>query len=113
MTTELNFGRDAGGYNAYAPFFAADNWGTLLAANTEQHFTVTGTYSRYVAVFSYQPGGAVWVANNYTAAVPSGSFAATTSQLNPAVRIVNQGDVLSFITADTDDYVGVSLYGIN
>lgn len=112
MSTLLNMGRDVQGYNAYAPQFSVDGQSTNLAANAEQHFTIPGNYENWIAVFSYEPGSNIWVANNTTAAVPSGSFAATVSQLNPAARAVKANDVLSFITADTAAFVGVSLYAV-
>ena len=112
MSTLLNMGRDVQGYNAYAPFFAVDGQSTTLSANAAQNFTVPSNFENWIAVFSYEPGSNVWVANNTTAAVPSTSFAATVSQLNPAARWVNAGDVLSFITGDATALVGVSLYAI-
>jgi|SRR5580692_9168513 hypothetical protein len=113
MSTLLDMNSDVRGYNAYAPAFSLDNQSTTLSANAEQHFTVPSNFAKWIAVFSYQPGSNVWVANNDTAAVPSSSFAATTSQFNPAARYVQAADVLSFITADTSALVGVSLYAIS
>jgi hypothetical protein len=112
MSTLANFGRDVQGFNAYAPAFAIDNFATTLSANTEQHFTVPSNFKHWLAVFSFNPGSNVWVANNTTATLPSGSFASILSVLNPAVRSVEAGDVLSFISADTTDYVGVTLYAV-
>lgn len=115
MSTQANFGRDVQGFNAYAPAFAIDNYNTTLAANVEQHFTVPNNIStsqKYLAVFSFNPGANVWVANGSTAAVAGSSFSTTLSALNPAVRTVHAGDLLSFITADTAAFIGVSFYVI-
>ena len=112
MTTQLNLGRDVQGFNAYAPDFADINYNTILAANIEQHFTVPSNVSRWIAVFSFTPGASVWASNLDTAVIPTGSFAASLSQLNPATRTVKAGDVLSFISDDTAE-VGVSLYAVS
>ena len=101
MSTKFNLTKDIAGYNGFGLPFAADGESTTLAANAEQHFTVPANYEWWIAIFSYTPGASVWVANNTTAAVPGGSFATTSSELNPAARLVKSGDVLSCITADT------------
>ncbi|MHB9161398.1 MAG: hypothetical protein ACYC6W_11035 [Nitrosotalea sp.] len=113
MSTPFNGNRDVTGAPAYSPPFAIDNFSTTLAANVAQSVTVPSTSSTYIAIFSFVPGAAVWVANNVAATVPGGSFAATKSQLNPASRFVNAGDVLSFITSDTTDQIGVSFYAVS
>jgi hypothetical protein len=123
MTTKFSMARDIGGFNGFGLLFSDTKYNTTLAANTAQSLTVpsvmgmggNGIYSEpvYLAIFSYAPGSSVWVANNATAAVPGGSFAAATSELNPAARQVNGGDVLSFITADTSDEIGVTFYVIS
>jgi len=111
MSTPFSMARDINGYNGFGIDFCDDNKEMILAANVEQHFTVPSNYQDWLAIFSIQPGSAVWVANNHTAAVPSGSIADTTSQLNPTARRVRAGDVISLITSDsTNDQVGVSLY---
>ena len=113
MSTLLDMNSDVRGYNAYAPQFSTDNQLTTLSAGVEQHFTVPSNFSKWIAAFSYEAGSNVLVANNSTAAVATGSFASTASQLNPAARYVKAGDVLSFITADTTAIVGISLYVIS
>lgn len=111
MSTQLSFGRDMQGYNAYAPQFATDNYSATLANATEEKITVPSNHSVWIASFSYEPGASVWVALNATAAVPAGgTFASTTSTLNPGTRTVNAGDVLHLITDDTTADVGVTFY---
>lgn len=113
MTTKLSFGRDVQGYNAYAPPFGDDGSQCVLAANTAQSVTVPSNFTNWIAVFSYSPGSNVWVANNVTATVPTGAFSSTTSKLLPASRTVSAGDVISFITSDTDSpQVGVIFYAL-
>lgn len=111
--TQLNMHSDVRGYNAFAPDFSSDGFTTTLAATVEQHFTVPDSFQNWIAVFSYQSGANVLVANNDTATVAGASFSTTTSQLNPAARHVEAGDILSFITADTTAIVGVSLYVVS
>ena len=70
--------------------------------------------NKYIAIFSYEPGSQVWVADNATAAIPVGaSFASTTSELNPSARVVNAGDVVHFFTPDSGGAnVSVILYAL-
>ena len=117
MTAILDMTRDNNGYCAYGvPLNNMDapggvnSYSTTLSAGVPQSLTIPASNSIWAAVFSFEPGSAVWVANNDTATAPSGSFAATSSQLNPSVRQVNGGDILSFITSDTTAQIGVSLY---
>lgn len=108
----LNMARDVQGNNAYAPPFTQINMSTILTSAEEQNFTVPTNFTDWIAVFSYAYGN-VLVANNFTAEIPTGSFANTTSQLMPACRHVKANDVLSFITPDATATVGVSLYGLS
>lgn len=113
MSTKLNMNSDVRGYNAYAPAFADDNQQVILDQNAEQNFNVPTNFKEWIAVFSYEAGTNVWVANNAIANIPSATFASTLSQLNPAARYVQAGDILSFITSDTNGaQVGVSLYAL-
>ncbi len=115
MTTKFSMQRDINGYNGFGLQFSDTNYSATIAANTATSLTVPGnsTTTKFLAVFSFTPGGSVYVANNETAAVPAGSsFASTTSVLNPTARVCNTGDVLSFITADVADDIQVSFYGL-
>lgn len=123
MTTKFNLTRDINGVNGFGLPFSDTAYNTILSANSEQHFTVpanmgmgasgTSYSSQWIALFNFDPGTRVWVADNVTAAIPGSSFAATNSELNPAARMVQGGDVLSFITADTSVSVSVSLYSLD
>lgn len=115
-TVNLAMTRDVNGYVAFGVQFTPLNWDTTLAANVAQSATVpnnpSSTNNVWLAIFSFEKGTDVYVANNATATVAGGSFAQTPSQLNPTPRQVNGGDVLSFITADTSAVVGVSYYAV-
>lgn len=108
---EFQMFSDTQGQNAFAPKFTATNQATTLDPASEQHFTVPSDFDKWVAIFSYSAGSDVFVACNETAAIPESTFEETASVLLPAVRFVNAGDVLSFISAESA-IVGVSLYGI-
>jgi len=115
MTTKFSMTRDINGYNGFGLEFSDTNYSATLTVGAAQSLVVPGisTTTTYLAVFSYEPGTSIWVANNDTAAVPvAASFGATTSELNPAARKVKFGDTLSFITNDTTAEVGVSFYGL-
>ncbi len=115
--------RDVNGYNGFGLAFALDKWSADLAQNTDTTLAVptsgmmgnvANNNQKYIAIFSYEPGASVWVANNATANDPAGaSFAATTSELNPAARMVLAGDTLHFLTNDTSAQVGVIFYSLN
>lgn len=107
----LNMASDMQGNNAYAPRFTTINYGTTLSQNTLQNFTVPSNFEKWIAVFSYSAGADIFVSNNNDSEVPGSSFSSTTSQLCPATRLVNSGDILSFITSNTSATVLVSLYG--
>jgi hypothetical protein len=107
----FNMSRDVTGSPAYAPPFPLIGTSTTLTANIAQSYTVPSTFKEYIAIFSIDPGTRIWIASNATAVGPTSSFANTVSTLNPTARFVNAGDVLSFISSDTNAMVGVNLYG--
>jgi hypothetical protein len=110
-STKFLMTRDIAGYNGFGIPFTNVAKSALLATGVEQHFTVPSDYPYWIAIFGFMPGSSVWVANNDTAAAPSGAFSDSTSELNPAARYVKGGDVLSFITADvTSAEINVLLY---
>jgi len=55
-------------------------------------------------------GSDIWVAYNETAETPGASFSDTTSELNPGVRTLIAGTIISCITNDTTAQVGVIMY---
>lgn len=111
---ELNFGRDTQGLNAYAPDLANNMYSAAFASGDEDDITVPSTSDEWIAVFSYQPGGTIWVSVNDTAAPPAGNtFAATTSFLLPAQLKVKKGDTIScYNNSTTDQDVGIALYAV-
>jgi hypothetical protein len=110
MSTKFSMTRDINGYNGFGLMFADDKYSTTLASGVAQTLTIPSNASKWLAIFSYEPGGEVWVANNATAALPGGTMAAATSEMNPTARQVKAGDILSFITPDTTLYIGITLY---
>lgn len=103
MSTKFNMTRDVNGYNGFGiqPTANADMQSTFLAANVAQEVTVPDNYQNWIAIFSYTPGSNIWVSfDGDDATVPSASFGATNSCLNPAARAVVKNQVISFITND-------------
>jgi len=106
--------RDISGTNGFGLPFTINAKSAVLAATVEQHFTVPSSSTNWIAVFGYTPGSEIWVDGITTAVAPTGAFAATTAELNPSARAVSAGDVLSFITSDTDSpVVSVLFYAIS
>lgn len=112
------------GINNFGNYFSDTVYTAKLAAATAASIIVPNTgaigypgttngINKFVAVFSYDNAATdVWVALNQTAAVPAGStFALSTSVLRPQARVVQGGDVLSFISAGTPN-ISVEFYAI-
>lgn len=120
MATPFNMTKDISGYNGFGLPVSDTNYSATLAASTATALTVplvselgmsySTAKAKLIAIITSDPGSSIWVANNLTAAVPAGgSFASTTSALNPAAIEVKVGDVLSFISTGTPE-VGVRFY---
>lgn len=102
MATELNFGRDVQGFNAYAPAPSVNMYSATLAAGANDTITLPKTYPFWIVVFGYAIGSTIWVAYNTTASAPAGgTFAATSSELLPSARILPAIKVGTTSTATT------------
>ena len=123
MPTKFSITRDINGYNGFGLKPSDTNVNTTLTANTDTTYTIPGNTAiggcnvattqnpTMLAIFYYTPGTEVWVAVNATANVPAGAtFAATSSEGNPAAWEVKGGDVIHCKTAATGVSVGIRLY---
>lgn len=115
MTAYLNFGRDAQGYNAYAPQDASYKWSATLTAGAATSITIPKNYDVWIVAFSYEPGADVWIDfSGATAAIPAGAtLAATTASLNPGQRTVFSGGKISVITDSTTSDIGIELWPVS
>lgn len=118
MSTELSFGCDVQGLNAYAPQFPTDNYTATLAASTARTITVPSKYPVWIMYVRLQPNGWCWVARTTTAAVPGGSsFAASASEIISGAieykRLVYAADAISFITPNTTCDISVTFYNVS
>jgi hypothetical protein len=111
-TTTLNLTRDINGFVTYGYPFTEWNYNTVLAQGVNQTVTAPSENAQWLAIFVYEPGTVVWVADNTAADAPGGSFAKAYSQLNPSPRLVNGGDVLSFVTENVTARLSVSFYAL-
>ncbi len=85
------------------------------AAGVEQTFTVPGVATtQYQALFSYNASANVFVRLNATPTSPGSGTVGTQpySEFRPLKRYVKGGDVLHFITPDTNAFIGLSLMQI-
>jgi hypothetical protein len=82
------------------------------AANIAETFTVPGNpEQQYQAYFEYNQSSNVFICKNSTPAIPASGTVGTQqyNEFRPKKRYVRGGDVLNFITPDTNAYIGVSL----
>lgn len=115
MSTDLIFGRDIQGLNAYAPPFSTNIFTATLAAATARTITVPSNNPIWIMYVRVQPSGWVWCSRTGTAAVPAAStFGASGSELIDGTiefkRTVYAGDSISFITANTTCDIEVAFY---
>lgn len=115
MSTDLIFGRDVQGLNAYAPPMCTNIETATLAATVADSVTVPSNAPIWVMYVRIEPTKRCWVSSTGTAAVPAGgTFAASGSDLIVGTieykRTVYAGDVLSFITAETTCDIVVEFY---
>ncbi len=104
MTIQLNFGRDVQGFNAYAPYPSDLKYSVTIASGGNATLTLPTNVAKWIVNFSLSPGSDCWVAyQGATAAAPAGgTFAATTSELNPGQRSLNSTYISGgVITANT------------
>lgn len=120
IPNDYNVSDQVKGVNGFGTQFCTKIYSSTLGAGTEATLTVPGVNSigsivgsskaQYIAVFSYEPSKKVYVALNGTAAVPAGNtLAATTSELNPPAKTVQEGDVIHVISAAAAD-ISIALY---
>ena len=107
--TSMILGRDINGIVSHSISFGdgVSDFSMLLALDVAQIVTIPSYAKEYDVIFSYEPGGEVWVAKNAIAAYPVGAVAITSSHQNPVARQVKAGDTLSFITPNTAVRCGV------
>lgn len=121
MSTTLEFGRDAQGYNAFAPRPSTNIFSATLVTGVASSITLPANSKEWVISFSQQPGTNIFVDySGATAALPAGgSFAVGTSELNPGARKLSTfardnvtQNTISVITNNATAEVTISLYEI-
>ncbi len=114
VPVQLQFGRDLGGYNAFAPQPSNNKWSATITDGTATSVTVPSTGAVWVVSFRYYPND-VWVdVSGAAAIIPVGAtLASTTSELNPASLTLNAGTVISMITGQTSADVSVVMWPVS
>ena len=111
--TAMNLVRDVNGFVTYGIPFSDVEYSVTLPVSSAIILTVPNTSKNWLAIFSYEAGSNVWVANNFTATGPAGAtLVATNSSRNPVARSVKAGDVLSIYTDDTGIELGIEFYAL-
>lgn len=115
--TQLNFGRDVQGMNAYAVDVPTDNFSATMTTGSVETVVVPSTSTNWIAKISC--AAPVWVSVAGTAAKPVGAtFAATTSFLVTPNLIgstikVQGGQTISIFNNNTGSQdVGVALFAL-
>jgi len=110
----LTITRDTSGAIAYGLPFTPDNYKMKLLANTVKQITVPAKYEKMAAVFKFEDGSSVWVAQNPSSSIspPSGDPEPTPAQMNPPVREVAAGDILEFVTSNATAECWVGFYEV-
>lgn len=114
MATNLTFGRDVQGYNAYAPQPSTTKYSATLTNGAATSITVPNSNQTWVVSFRYYPND-VWVdVSGATAAIPVGAtLVVTTSELNPASLLLQKGTTISMITSQTTADVSVVMWPVS
>jgi hypothetical protein len=113
MSTRLIFGRDAQGFNAFAPAPSIDKWSATITDGSATSITVPSNWGVWIVSFRYYPND-VWVdVSGADAIIPVGAtLAATTSELNPASLTLNAGTKISMITGLTSADVSIVMWPV-
>lgn len=104
--------RDINGYNGFGLPMCDNKFAVTLQVGVAQSFTVPSSFSKWLALFTNEPGTSIWVSDDGTATIPDTTINTSNSELNPIGRLVNALDEISMITSDTTAGVGVCLYAI-
>jgi hypothetical protein len=84
----------------------------LLAANVAQSVTAPTDASRYMVRIGVSNGSDILVSVNGTAAVPTDTLDAATTEVNIAQTYVSSGGTVSVITPDDNVIVSLGFYAI-
>lgn len=114
-TQNLAYAKDQLGHSTNALAFTTDTKNVNLASLATSSITVPSSFSNWVMLISLGNSPQIWVAVNDTAASPAGgSFATTTSLLNPSQLKLRAGDVVNFYNAGGSTLpIGVSMYALD
>ena len=114
ISTELVFGLDEQGYNAYAPAPSGNIWNATLTNGNATSITVPTTHKTWVVSFRYYPNDVYVDVSGATAALPAGNtLASATSELNPASLLLQSGAKISMITGQTSADVAIVMWPVS
>lgn len=99
--------KDTNGVASYGINFA--EVGSIINLSASTNTTLAVPAGANVALFQIQPGATVLISPTSAPGAPSGSFSASTSDINPALRCVNGVSTLYFYAVDAA-IIKVSFY---
>lgn len=108
ISNQLNIATSTNSIPTWGIFFPLTAFKANLSAGVEQTLIVPVNVN--VAIFGYSAGSNVQVTSGLSEILPIGPFIPCNSRLNPTVSWVQPGEILKFITPDTNALVYVSFY---
>lgn len=112
--SQLNFGRDVQGFNAYAPAPSTVMFSATMTTGLAASITVPVSSKNWIVSFSYYINN-VWVdVTGAAAIVPVGAtLVATTSRMNPASYHLTGGTSISMITGQATADVSIAMWPVD
>ena len=95
MPTKFSIQRDVNGIASYGLIQSDQTFGVVLASSAASYVACPEDEPYYMAIFSYTPGGSMYVAvkdSNAAPDIPTGTMGQINSELNPIARRVKRGE---------------------
>ena len=111
-TTKLNILRDINGIPSYTLPQSTVIYTGLLSANVAQSVTAPTDAAKYMIRISVSNGSDILVSVTGTAAIPTGSPTASSTEINIAQTYIGAGETISVISPEDDVIYSLGFYAI-